>query len=195
MNTTKTPKLHLAINIKAFNPAMQAIYFDPCGYAVATNSHILVAIPINELNSHFNADFSPLMGKYMSVDTYKLMLKKGNYVVNITPEKIELSCGIYKSLELGKYVTWQNVIPNIDKDKTEAPNLLGINPSLLFNLSEALGVDFLELYNPAEDKNTKALICSAGNSIGLIMPVYIGNELEIIENIYQSVENLQGELV
>lgn len=192
MKTTKTPKLHLAINTKAFNPVMQAIYFDPFGYAVATNSHILVAIPIAELNSHFNADFSPLMGKYMSADTYKLMLKKGNNVLNVTPDTIELTCGIYKSLDLGKYVTWQNVVPKIDKDKTEAPNLLGINPSLLFDLSEALGVDYLELYNPDKDK---ALVCSAGNAIGLIMPIYIGNGFEALENIYQSVENLQGWLV
>lgn len=195
MNTTKTPKLHLAISNKAPYPVMHAIYFDPCGYAVATNSHILVAIPIAELNTHFNADFSPLMGRYMSVDTYKLMLKKGNYVLNVTPEIIELSCGIYKSLDLGKYVTWQNVIPKIDKNKTEAPNILGINPSLLLDLSEALGVDFLKLYNSSQDKNNKALVCSAGNAIGLIMPIYLGDGSEAIENIYQSVENLQGELV
>jgi hypothetical protein len=195
------PKLHLLCSKDDLRPNMSAIYFDPCGYAVATNAHILAAIPFSELNDMFNTDFTPLAGRYLSADTWKMLLKKNNLVYNVTPDSIELTSGTYKSLtieQLGDFPKWQQILPvnyvaNKIANNSPAPSLVGFNAKLAFELAEALGVGFINLFNPApaDMASIKALFCVVGKSIGLLMPVMV-KVSEYEQNVMESIEALNG---
>jgi hypothetical protein len=195
------PKLHLLCSKDDLRPNMSAIYFDPCGYAVATNAHILAAIPFEELNELFNTDFTPLAGRYLSADTWKLLLKKNNLIYNVTPDSIELTSGTYKTLtieQLGDFPKWKTIFPaSYLKDKIEtgegSPALIGFNPKLAFDLSEGLGVPFINIFNPAplNTGSNKALICSVNNSIGLLMPI-MSNIEDCEQSVLNAIEVLKG---
>ena len=177
MNYTQSTdiKLYLACaKPKDLRPNMEHIYMDHSGYAVATNGHILAAIPFDTLRNIFNADFTPLAGKYISAEVWKLMLKKGNLIYSISAEQIELTSGTYKTIsieQVGHFTKWQNIIPTIDTEVITAPNLLCFNPTLADNLAECLGVPYLNFINTGKDESNKALICSVDGSLGLLMPV------------------------
>jgi len=192
MSTTQI-KLDLLCSKDRIYTKYQNIYFDPSGYAVATNGHILAAVPFAKLQEIYNADFSPLAGRYVSPEVWKQLNKKGNLVYSITPETIELTSGTYKTInpeQIGAFVNWQQVIPSINTDKTTAPSLFGINCKLAQTLQDCFGAENLALFNTSDNEiSNKALVCSFDGCLGLLMPVmikideYTGATIETIEAI------------
>jgi len=200
MNTTHI-KLDLLCSKDKYRTNLQNIYFDPSGYAVATDGHILVAVPFAKLQEIYNIDFSPRAGRYLSPDVWKQLNKKNNLVYSITPEAVELTSGTYKTTssdQVGTFVNWQNVVPSINTDKITAPALFGINCKLAQTLQECFGGQHLAFFNTSDNEiSNKSFVCSFDGCLGLLMPVmiqieeYTGATIETIEAI-KTAKMMQG---
>jgi hypothetical protein len=200
MNNTQI-KLDLLCSKDKYRPNLQNIYFDPSGYAVATDGHILAAVPFAKLQEIYNADFSPLGGRYLSPDVWKQLNKKNNLVYSITPEAVELTSGTYKTInpdQVGTFVNWQNILPSINTDKITAPGLFGINCKLAQTLQDCFGAQHLAFFNTSSNEiSNKAFVCSFDGCLGLLMPVmiqieeYTGATIETIEAI-KTAKMMQG---
>lgn len=174
-------KLHLTTGKDAFRLAQQYIQVKN-GFALTTNSHVLIKLPINEVfgeNSRINdTDEFYILGtdwKKQGFDKGCSFSKIDNHL-EAYDKKYNL-IGIIKIItaeELsdkgaGKYPNIEQVIPTSELYEIAS---IGLSPTLLKDVCDCLGCDTYKL----EFRGTNKIIMIKGNNtkgFGGIMPVQI----------------------
>jgi hypothetical protein len=177
-NFNKGIKLHLLCD-KAdwIRPFKKHIYFKD-GYAYASEGHIIIKAYLPEISS-FNEDEIKIMdGKFLHADNYKLLI--GYDTVRVTDAGFEVEkndCHILIRFE-------DNIVPmpykeDWEKLPSESKCNIPIDSSLLDRLSKAMNAPRIIIYfrssylGPCKVKFMKGA-CEYEKTIGLIMPLYIG---------------------
>ena len=190
MKINKNFKIWKAIKEDEFRPAMEFIHFRN-GYAYASDAHILVKIPINELMD-FSLDIERTPEENLAIlDGYSIHAKVWQHlagvkgVIKLFPPQYENELPFF-SVDIdsgGAQVVRFPVakkdfykVPDFDgvlkpEANTETISKIGISISLLNNLAQALGAENLKLEFSAE--NRKIIVRpleSESMAYGLIMP-------------------------
>jgi hypothetical protein len=175
-------KLHLiaenAYKVNKYRTQFHNIYMDPKGFAVVSDSHTLVAVSFDDLKDTFNADFSPLTGKYIEPKVWKELCSPKTTILSIADNHIKTDKATYNTISEveSTFPEWLNVVPTVEIDK-DNPTTFSFNTKLMRLLSEALGTDFLHFYNPNEKNSEhRAFTTRVKNSIGLLMPIISDKE-------------------
>lgn len=181
-------KLHLACGDEMLRPVLSYIKVTK-QICITTNAHILAIVNTeNVFGEQFTEELKDDAEIYIHSKHYAQLTKFSNRLAlndgSITGynKKGETFICPFKTKEQleGTYPDFERVIPNFDelgKDYCSL-NAVSINPKLLLNLQSALGTDLpLTLYFSGGSHRPIIALEPNGDSLGLIMPCQITNEL------------------
>jgi hypothetical protein len=174
-------KLHLATSKDSLRPAMQSILITKTDI-VSTDAHIMAVVPTGDIFDIDSIQCIPDKGLLIDGQIWKSIYTAEQITIYETNGGYKI-CGHFKSkpsMEFkvekngdgANFPNWLSVVPT--EDKREEMGLIGINPKLLFNLSEAIGADMgLRLETNGRQKGI--VVCPINKednkSYGLIMPI------------------------
>jgi hypothetical protein len=180
INFNKNVKMHIvAKNSGSMRSVLEYIYFNN-GFMYATNSHVLVKNKISECSDFSEEQIAILNDKYIHKDDYKKLLNEDIIIIEQDGFLVRCAGGrktkYYFSTDCGKFPN-ANVL--FTKKIGEPVVKIGINPTLLLKLSQALHYENkLALFFNTENHGIIVRDIELSNeSVGLIMPVLITNDI------------------
>lgn len=181
-------KLHLACGSTMLRPALGYIKVTK-QTCVATDAHILTVVNTeNVFDEQFAEELKDDAEMYIHHKHYAQLTKFGGnlalndgYITGYNKKGEYFICPFKTKGQLeGDYPDLERVIPNFDELGKDwcSLNTVSINPKLLLNLQGALGTDLpLTLYFSGGSNKPIIALEPNGDSLGLIMPCLITNEL------------------
>lgn len=180
-------KLHLATSNDSLRPVMQYIQVKN-GFCYATDAHILVKVPINEVfgnNIFNNYDCVYISGKeWKDQKMYKAVSFERKDNLLIAYDKKHQKLGMIEFLttyqfeqKIGKFPDCEMILPTEDKPKEDL-SLISFNPTLYARIGEALE-ETCQLFNLTFFGQRKAILIKHNKpeeftkGIAVMMPLAI----------------------
>ena len=179
MKKTVKHALHKVCGKDELRPAFDYIWFHN-GFSYATNGHVAVKIPTNEIFTNDDEACKLLDGKLIHLDIWRMMVF-GKHCLVSTDGFIKFALNSKQLPSLTVPFSPQNEMkmPNIDSvwmEKKDAQPLhrIGVNPTILKNATDALAISTADLYLQAENK---AILVTHRSTDGqaIVMPVMIND--------------------
>lgn len=177
-NFTKTFKLWKACSNDDARPVMEYVYFKD-GYAYASDSHILVRVPLEECSTFDDESRALLDGCLIRGSVLKYIVGLGSVLVKKTDDGVvyleteigENTIKIYlaKNGDILKYPNAEAILQS--KAENATTQKIGFNSKFIACLKDALGTDVLKF--EITDEKHPVFVSPANlpsNGIGVIIP-------------------------
>ena len=179
MNFSKQFKLWKACAADEMRPVMEYILLKD-GYAYASDSHVLVRVPLEECTSFDEEQRALLDNCLIHKSMLKFIVGFDIAIVEKTDEDVvylEARAGentvkvqLVKNGDALKYPNAEEILKG-SKDRTPIQKI-GFNPKFIASLTAALGTDLLK-FEFASEKSAVFVrpVSSVSNAVGVIMPI------------------------
>jgi len=166
----------LAVHADAIG-ATAYVYLDPEGWLVATDTHILAAVPCEITDAP-----EGFAGCLLPPDALKAAAKGMNRAASVVAFQVDLA---RQTIQFGDttqllppqsiFPMWRKVIPAVigPDDEATPPSYMAFNPWLMEKLALAIGIEKNSLVCfYANSGQAPAVLTNAGAAIGVLMPGY-----------------------
>lgn len=179
-------KLHKVCADDALRPVMGYLCFRN-GNVYATDAHIAIAAPLSFVSSFSEEEQKLLEGKLIHATQFAQLLKMRATYVKETADGVQFECKtgagetviipILTEEALGKFLNVESILENARisaKENKQPVSHIGLRPSLLADLTDAMHAQIVHLYFSDEKKAIIVRDADISNGIrAIIMPCII----------------------